>query len=71
MRDQNRLLVYRCFNALNQQNELSGPQVISYLMGWGDVFRSHRFAPVYWTQLAQALKRHYPLLRKGPMVMER
>lgn len=38
LRDQNWLLVYRCFNAFNQQNELSGPQVISYLMGWGDVF---------------------------------
>jgi hypothetical protein len=54
--DQNQLLVYRCFNSLNQQNELSGPQVISYLMGWGDVFRSHRYVPVYWAQLAQILK---------------
>lgn len=62
LREQNRLLVYRCFNALNQQNELSGPQVISYLMGWGDIFCSHRFVPVYWTQLAQTLKHEYPSL---------
>jgi hypothetical protein len=62
LQDRNRLLVYRCFNALNQQNELSGQQVISYLMGWGDVFRSHRFAPVYWCQVAHELKKRYPSL---------
>jgi hypothetical protein len=64
LRDQNRLLIYRCFNALNQQNELSGPQVISYLMGWGDVFRSHRYTPVYWSQVAHALREEYPALRQ-------
>jgi hypothetical protein len=70
LRDRNRLLVYRCFNSLNQQSELSGPQVISYLMGWGDVFRSHRFAAVYWTQLAQAIKRQFPSLRNDRSLSE-
>jgi hypothetical protein len=65
LQDQNRLLVYRCFNALNQQIELSGPQVISYLMGWGDVFCSHKYAVVYWTHMANALKQHYPTLKHG------
>lgn len=64
LQDRNRLLVYRCFNALNQENELSGPQVISYLMGWGDVFRSHRYTPVYCSQLAQALRHKFPSLKK-------
>ena len=66
LREQNRMLVYRCFNALNQQNELSGPQVMSYLMGWGDVFRSHRFTPVYWSQVAQVLRQEYSGLRNRP-----
>lgn len=68
LRDRNRLMIYRCFNALNQQNELSGPQVISYLMGWGDVFRSHRFTPVYWSQMTHALRQRYPLLMKHGVV---
>lgn len=55
-REQNRLLIYRCFNVLNRQAELSGPQVISYLMGWGDRFTSHQFIPVFWSQLANALR---------------
>ena len=62
LREQNRLLIYRCFNVLNRQTELSGPQVISHLMGWGDSFQSHHYVPVYWSQLATAIKRRYPYL---------
>jgi hypothetical protein len=54
--DNNRLLIYRCFNSLNQRNELSGPEVMSYLMGWGDVFRSHHYTPLYWSRLARLVK---------------
>ena len=60
LRDQNRLLIYRCFNVLNRQAELSGPQVMSYLMNWGDKFTSHQYISVYWFQLANALKEVYP-----------
>ena len=62
LREQNRLLIYRCFNVLNKQAELSGPQVMSYLMNWGDCFASHQYVPVYWGQVANALKRAYPYL---------
>ena len=62
LREQNRLLIYRCFNVLNKQVELSGPQVMSYLMNWGDSFASHQYVSVYWSQLANALKRVYPSL---------
>lgn len=60
LREQNRLLIYRCFNVLNRQAELSGPQVMSYLMNWNDRFNSHQYVSVYWGQLASALKRVYP-----------
>ena len=63
LRDQNRLLIYRCFNVLNRQAELSGPQVISYLMNWGDHFTSHQYVPVYWNQVANVLGKVYPSLR--------
>ena len=36
LRERNRMLIYQCFNVLNRQSELSGPQVMSYLMNWGD-----------------------------------
>ena len=62
LQEQNRLLIYRCFNVLNREAELSAPQVMSYLMGWGDRFISHQYAPVYWGQLARALKKAHPSL---------
>ena len=65
LRDQNRLLIYRCFNVLNRQAELSGPQVISYLMNWGDHFTSHQYVVVYWNQVANALEKVYPSLRNS------
>ena len=43
------LLVYRCIEALNREQEIAAPMVMSYLMGWGDVYQSHNFVPVYWT----------------------
>ena len=47
LQEQNRLLIYRCFNVLNRQLELSAPQVMSYLMNWGDRFTSHQYVSVY------------------------
>lgn len=65
VQERNRLLIYRCFNALNRQSELSGPQVMSYLMNWGDRFVSHQYVSVYWGQLAGVLKRTHPSLISG------
>jgi hypothetical protein len=62
LREQNRLLIYRCFNVLNRQAELSAPQVMSYLMNWGDKFTSHQYVSVYWGQLSNALKKVFPFL---------
>ena len=62
LREKNRLLVYRCFNVLNKQAELSGLQVMLYLTSWGDCFSSHQYVSVYWGQVANALKRVYPSL---------
>jgi hypothetical protein len=62
LREQNRLLIYRCFNVLNREAELSGPQVMSYLMDWGDRFTSHQYVSVYWCQLARALRLIFPSL---------
>ena len=34
-------LLFQCLCATNHEAEQSGPQVISYLMGWGDRYLSH------------------------------
>ena len=62
--EQNRLLIFWCFNVLNRQAELSGPQVMSYLMNWGNNFTSHQYVSVYWGQLANTLRRAYPSMNK-------
>jgi hypothetical protein len=55
LREQNRLLIFRCFNVLNREAELSGPQVIFYLMNWADRFVSHQYIAVFWSQLANVI----------------
>lgn len=62
---QNRLLLYRCFQALNREAEYSGPQVIMYLMGWGDTFKSHNYVPIYWSSVVSRIYRTFPEIRKS------
>lgn len=63
VREQGRQLLSRCSNAINYEQEMSAPQVMSYLMGWGDVYKSHNYVPFYWFAVASELKKKYPELR--------
>lgn len=63
LRDQQRLLLFRLVHAINREQELAAPMVISYLMGWGDVFRSHTYTSIYWSSVVGALCRTFPELR--------
>ena len=58
-------MIYQCFNVLKHEAELSGPQIISYLMDWGDRFTSHQYVSVYWDQVASILKQVFPSLLAG------
>lgn len=58
----NKKLIQRCANTLSREQELSGPEVISYLMGWGDRFISHHFEPIPWYPLLNLLKKVFPSL---------
>ena len=42
-----RRLVLRCYNTLALQQELSGVQVVSYLMGWPDHYITHEFVNLF------------------------
>lgn len=45
--EKSRRLVLRCYNTLASQQELSAPQVASYLMGWSDHYTTHEFANLF------------------------
>ena len=63
LRDNQRVLLFRLVNTINREQELSGPMVISYLMGWGDVYRSHHYTPIYWSTFVALLLTSYPQLQ--------
>ena len=45
--EKSRRLVLRCYNTLASQQELSGVQVASYLMGWPDHYTTHEFSNLF------------------------
>ncbi|KAG2744972.1 hypothetical protein P692DRAFT_201882417, partial [Suillus brevipes Sb2] len=46
----NKRLIQRCTNTLSREQEFSVPEVISYLMGWGDRYVSHQIENIYFHQ---------------------
>ncbi|KAF9040359.1 hypothetical protein BDZ89DRAFT_1210221 [Hymenopellis radicata] len=60
LKDQQRLLLFRIVNAINREQELAAPMVISFLMGWGDLYVSHRYASVYWSSFTSNLIKQFP-----------
>ena len=65
LHERQRLLIFRAVNVLNREQELPAPMAVSYLMGWGDVYRSHHYTPVYWTSFVSFLLRMFPMLRRS------
>ena len=59
----NKKLIQRCANTLSRQQELSAPEVVSYLMGWGDRYESHHFVTIHWYSVSSLLRRAYPELK--------
>ena len=58
----NKRMIQCCANTLSREQELSGPEVISYLMGWGDRYISHHFETVPLFPLLKLLRATFPLL---------
>ena len=68
----NRKLIQRCANSLSREQEFSAPEVVSYLMNWGDRYISHHFEPIYITSVIAMLKRIFPeLSQEGVCEMAR
>ena len=58
----NKQLLERCANTLTREQEFSAPEVISYLMGWGDRFISHHFVTIFWSDVKTSIRQHFPEL---------
>jgi len=55
---------------INREQELAAPMVMSYLMGWGDTYRSHHYTPIYWSSFVSSLLKVFPELTKRSNVAE-
>ncbi|KAG2059474.1 hypothetical protein BDR06DRAFT_874073, partial [Suillus hirtellus] len=55
-------LIRCCANSLSCEQEFSAPEVISYLMGWGDCYISHHFEMIHWNSVVSLLKKMFPQL---------
>lgn len=58
----NRRLIQRCANSLTRHREFSAPEVMSYIMGWGDTYESHSYVSIHWDPVIDALRRTFPEL---------
>ena len=62
-KSRNKRLLQRCANTLSREQVFSAPEVISYLMNYGDRKLSHNFVPLYMSDIYATLKKTYPDLR--------
>jgi hypothetical protein len=56
----NKKLIQSCANSLTCDREFSAPEIISYIMGWLDVYLSHHYITIYWDAAVSALTRTFP-----------
>lgn len=71
LRNKQWLLIFRIVHAMNREQELAGPMVVSYLMGWGDVIHSHHYTNIYWSTFTRTLHRAFPQFRLQSDGLER
>ena len=55
IRKRHELLMTRLMNTLLKEQELAAVMVIAYLMGWGDIFKSHHYTPLFWSTFVRHL----------------
>ncbi|KIK13897.1 hypothetical protein PISMIDRAFT_17662 [Pisolithus microcarpus 441] len=64
LRNQQHLLLFRLMHTINREQELAVPMIMSYLMGWGNMYRSHHYTPIYWSSFVATLLATYPCLSR-------
>jgi len=56
----NKKLIQSCANCLSREQEFSAPEIMTYIMGWLDVYLSHYYVAIYWDAAETALKKTFP-----------
>ncbi|KAJ7577509.1 hypothetical protein C8J56DRAFT_1061168 [Mycena floridula] len=56
----NRCLILRCSNTLNKCQNMSAPEVVSLIMGWGVTLASHHYVKIYLDPIDNALCKASP-----------
>jgi hypothetical protein len=64
-KSRNKRLLQRCANTLSREQVFGAPEVISYLMNFGDRKLSHNFVTLYMSDIYSTLKKTYPSLCDG------
>ncbi|KAI0085327.1 hypothetical protein BDY19DRAFT_896824 [Irpex rosettiformis] len=64
LRESNRLLLFRCVNTLNKQQEIAEPLVGLYSLGLTECFKSHQYPTLYWNSFHYALKQEFGFERQ-------
>lgn len=59
LHESNRLLLFRCVNVLNKQQEIAEPLVGLFARGQSESFKSHHYPTLSWTSFHYALKREF------------
>ncbi|KAG2359043.1 hypothetical protein BDR07DRAFT_1293295, partial [Suillus spraguei] len=59
----NKCLIQQCVNNLSLEQKFSAPEVISYLISWGDRYVSHQTETIYFSSIVVLLKCQYPVLK--------
>jgi Helitron helicase-like domain at N-terminus len=54
------MLIFRLVHAINREQEIAALMAMSYLMGWGDVYRSHTYSSIYWTGFVSKILQTFP-----------
>ena len=60
LQDEQQLLIFRLVHTRNCEQVLATPMVMSYLMGWGDIYCSHHYTPIFWSLFTGAILREFP-----------
>lgn len=64
LEDAQRKMLFCVLQMVNHQQEISAAMVTSYLMGWGDVYHSHHYTPLFWSSIARELLCQFPELKR-------
>lgn len=60
----NKKLIQSCANSLSRDHEFSVLVIMSFILGWLDVYLSHYYVAIYWDSAIAALKRAFQESRK-------